>query len=63
MTCQSWDDAKVILAEEALQVVAIGKILHICRVDRPAEYINVELNGLAEAGCPARRRNEGHVTA
>jgi len=63
VTCQSWDDAKVILAEEALQVVAIGKILHICRVDRPAEYLNVELNGLAEAGCPARRRNEGHVTA
>jgi hypothetical protein len=25
--------------------------------------LNVELNGLADAGCPARRRNEGHVTA
>ena len=48
--CQSWEDSRVILAEEALQVVAIGKILHVCRVLRPAEYINVELNGLAEAG-------------
>jgi hypothetical protein len=28
----------------------LGKILHVTRVDRPAEYLNVELSGLAEAG-------------
>ena len=35
----------MILADEALQVVALGKILHVTRTDRPAEYLNVELNG------------------
>ena len=38
MNCASWEDAKVILTEEALQVVALGKILHV--TDRPAEYLN-----------------------
>ena len=51
VNCASWEDAKVILADGALQVVALGKILHVTRFDRPAEYLNVELNGLAEAGC------------
>ena len=50
VNCASWDEAKVILADEAFQVVAFGKILHVTRTDRPAEYLNVELNGLAEAG-------------
>ena len=50
MTCQSWDDAYVILPDQAMQVVAIGKTLHVCRVDRPAEYCNVELTGLPNAG-------------
>jgi hypothetical protein len=40
--------SEVILAVQALQVVALGKILHVCRVLRPADYIKVELNGLAE---------------
>jgi hypothetical protein len=63
VTCQSREDSRVILAKEALQVVALGKILHVCRAPRPAEYLNIELNGLADAGCAARQRNEGHVTA
>ena len=50
VTCQSERDAKAIPPEEALQVVALGKILHVCRVDRPAEFLNVELYGLAETG-------------
>ena len=50
MNCASWEDAKVILADGAIQVFALGKILHVTRTDRPAEYLNVELNGLAEAG-------------
>ena len=37
VTCQSWEDSRVILADEALQVVALGKILHVTRTDRPAE--------------------------
>jgi hypothetical protein len=42
--------SEVILAVQALQVVALGKILHVCRAPRPAEHLNVELNGLADAG-------------
>ena len=48
LTCQSGEDSRTILADEALQVVALGKILHVCRVDRPAEFLSVELSGLAE---------------
>jgi len=31
--CSSWDDSKVILAEEALWVVALGKTLYMTRSD------------------------------
>jgi hypothetical protein len=50
VTGQSWEDSRAILADEALQVVVLGKILNVARVDRSAEYLNVELNGLADAG-------------
>jgi hypothetical protein len=50
VNCQSWEDSKVILADEALQVVALGKTLHVTRTDRPVEYLNVELTGPEEAG-------------
>jgi hypothetical protein len=43
------EDAKVILADEALQVVAFGKILIVTRTDRAAEYLNIDPSGLAEA--------------
>ncbi len=46
----SWDDSKVILAEEALQVVALGKTLYVMRSDRPAEYLNIDPTGMADAG-------------
>jgi hypothetical protein len=39
VTCQSWDDAKVILADQALQVVALGKSLVVAQVERLAEYL------------------------
>jgi hypothetical protein len=35
----------VILAEEALQVVALGKILHVNRTERTAEYLNITRPG------------------
>ena len=37
---QSLDSPLVILADQALEVVAIGKTLHIARVLRDAEYID-----------------------
>jgi hypothetical protein len=47
---QSLDSPLVILANQALEVVAIGKTLHIARALRSAEYIDVELTGLVDAG-------------
>ena len=46
---QSWDHSKVILADEALQVVAFGKSLVVTRTDRLAESLNIDLSGLADA--------------
>ena len=48
VTCQSWEDSRVILAEEALQVVALGKILHVCRVLR--------LPNTLTSSCPGSKR-------
>jgi hypothetical protein len=50
VTSQEWDDAKVILADQALEVTGMGKTLVAARVQRALEFLNVELNGLAEAG-------------
>jgi hypothetical protein len=44
-----WEDAKVIPADEALQVVAFGKSLVVTRTDRLAESLNIDLSGLADA--------------
>ena len=50
VNCASCEDAKVILADEALQVVAFSKSLVVTRTDRPAEYLNVDSTGMADAG-------------
>jgi hypothetical protein len=50
VNCQSWEDALVILADEALQVVAFGKSLVVTRTNRPAEYLNIDPSALADAG-------------
>ena len=41
--------SKVILADEALQVVIFGKSLVVTRTDRLAESLNIDLSGLADA--------------
>ena len=48
---QSLDSPLVILADQALEIIAAGKSLHIARALRSAEYIDVEPSGLADAGC------------
>jgi len=35
--CLNWDGSRVILADEALQAVALGKTLYVTRSDRPAD--------------------------
>ena len=50
ITLNSWEDARVVSADEALIVVGIGKVLRLDRTDRPAEYLNVDPTGMTEAG-------------
>jgi hypothetical protein len=50
VTCPTWDDAKVILADQSLEVTWMGKPLVAARFQRALEFLNVELNGLAAAG-------------
>jgi hypothetical protein len=50
VTASSWSDAVVIRAEEALEALAIGKRLYLCRGERPAAYLNLDMTGLTEAG-------------
>ena len=38
----SWEGSKVILPDEALQVVALGKTLHVTQSLRPAEYLDID---------------------
>ena len=48
VNCASWEDAKVILADETLQVVAFGKSLVVTRTNRPAglfEHRSVRTGG------------------
>jgi hypothetical protein len=40
----------VILADQALEIIAAGKSLGLTRAPRSAEYIDVEPTGLADAG-------------
>jgi hypothetical protein len=42
VNCQSWEHARVILADEALQVVAFRKSLVVARGEQPAEYLNID---------------------
>jgi hypothetical protein len=50
VTSPGWDDAKVILADQSLEVTGMGKTIVAARVERALEFLNVELTGLADAG-------------
>ena len=51
----SLDNPLVVLANEALEVVAIEKQLHVCRAARHAEYLNIDPTGFSGAGSGAGR--------
>jgi hypothetical protein len=46
----SWTDAVVIRADEALEILAVGKRLYVCRGERPAAYLNLDMSGMVDAG-------------
>ena len=58
---QSLDSPLLILANQALEIIAAGKSLRIARAPRSAEYIDVEPTGLA-VPVTDRQRNRGYVT-
>jgi hypothetical protein len=39
-----------LLADQALEVVALDKQLHVCRAPRAAEYLNIDPEGFSAAG-------------
>jgi hypothetical protein len=47
---QSLSSPLVILADQALEIITVGKSLRIARALRSAEYSDVEPTGLADAG-------------
>jgi hypothetical protein len=62
---QSLPSPLVILANQALEIIAAGKSLHIARAPRSAEYIDVEPTGLVDAGYGPEamsQRDAQHVT-
>jgi hypothetical protein len=46
----TWDQEVVILADQALEAVALGKSLRIIRAPRPLEYLDYDPLGFADAG-------------
>ena len=46
----SWDDAKVILPNQVLEVAIVGKQVGLVRVDKPVAYLDIDDTGLVGAG-------------
>jgi hypothetical protein len=46
----SWDQEVVILADQALEIVALGKSLRLVRAPRALEYLDYDPLGFADAG-------------
>ena len=46
----TWDQEVVILADQALEIVAPGKSLRLVRAPQPLEYLDYDPLGFADAG-------------
>jgi hypothetical protein len=46
----SWDDPKVILAHQVLEVAIIGQQVGLVRVDKPIAYLDIDDTGLVAEG-------------
>ena len=46
----SWDDPKVILRNQALEVASVGKQVALVWIDKPVAYLDIDDTGLVEAG-------------
>ena len=50
VTTTSWDDHKVILPNQVLEVAIVGKQVALVRVDKPVAYLDIDDTGLVDAG-------------
>ena len=46
----SWDDPKVLLPNQVLEVAVIGKQVGLVRIDKPIAYLDIDETALIEAG-------------
>ena len=53
VTTTSWDDAKVILPNQVLEVATIGKQVGLVRVDKPIAYLDIDETSLLLRMCDA----------
>ena len=53
VTTTSWDDAKVILPNQALEAAIIGKQVGLVRVDKPIAYLDIDETSLLLRICDA----------
>jgi hypothetical protein len=51
----TWDQEVVVLADQVLEVVALGKSLRLVRAPRPLEYLDYDPLGFADAGYGVRK--------
>ena len=50
VTTTTWDDAKVILPHQVLEVAIVSKQVALVRVDKPVAYLDIDDTGLVGAG-------------
>ena len=52
-TSTSWDDAKVILPYQVLEVAIVGKQVGLVRVEKPVAYLDIDETSLLLRMCDA----------
>jgi hypothetical protein len=62
VTTSSWDDAKVLWLNRALEVAIIGRQVGLVRVDKPIAYLDIDDSGLVEAGYGPETKYGDNVT-
>jgi hypothetical protein len=53
VTTSSWDDAKVILPYQVLEVAIVGKQVGLVRVEKPVAYLDIDETSLLVKMCDA----------
>ena len=56
LTTSSWDDAKVLWPNQALEVAIIGRQVGLVRVDKPIAYLDIDDSGSSRP-VTGRKRN------